>query len=438
MELIRARRRCPGPGVAAIMLFIIISGSVLAEGAAWPGPAFITASSWEALLAAPIAGTPDLTAGFGARAGFFAEGIKPLKGLGAGMAISYAWLNSSGGTIIPAVGAAGEFSFRIPVARIFSLRPKLELGAAYSPSAAGGTWSVDMAAGFSMAFLMGSRNYVVLSPMARWTPSLVNRLTLSLSLGTRTESVWMRQLPMPVPSLAGVPALYSPDGDGTDDDFTVRLDCENIRQVRSWSITILDSQEKVFLSRSGLGIPPVEYTWDGVSDDGRLVDPAADYRFIYSIKDSLGRSSEAESRFTVDILVIKTGNQYKIRVPSILFPSNSADLAGTEWMVSANSKVLNRLVTLFARFPEYSIIVEGHANSLYWQNTASFTAEQKNELVPLSQSRADSVRAALVSLGIASERIQARGVGGSEPIVPFEDAENAWKNRRVEFILKKQ
>jgi len=106
-------------------------------------------------------------------------------------------------------------------------------------------------------------------------------------------------------------------------------------------------------------------------------------------------------------------------------------------MVSANKKVLGRLVTLFARFPDYSIVVEGHANSLYWQNADAFSAEQKNELVPLSQSRAESVRKALVSLGIASGRIKALGVGGTEPIVAFSDTHNAWKNRRVEFILVK-
>jgi outer membrane protein OmpA-like peptidoglycan-associated protein len=38
-------------------------------------------------------------------------------------------------------------------------------------------------------------------------------------------------------------------------------------------------------------------------------------------------------------------------------------------------------------------------------------------------------------LGIAPERIQARGLGGLEPLVPFSDAVSAWKNRRVEFLL---
>ena len=29
------------------------------------------------------------------------------------------------------------------------------------------------------------------------------------------------------------------------------------------------------------------------------------------------------------------------------------------------------------------------------------------------------------------------GLGGTEPVVPFSDLKNRWKNRRVEFILIK-
>jgi len=32
-------------------------------------------------------------------------------------------------------------------------------------------------------------------------------------------------------------------------------------------------------------------------------------------------------------------------------------------------------------------------------------------------------------------RLSTKGMGSSEPVVDFKDAQNRWKNRRVEFIL---
>jgi outer membrane protein OmpA-like peptidoglycan-associated protein len=43
--------------------------------------------------------------------------------------------------------------------------------------------------------------------------------------------------------------------------------------------------------------------------------------------------------------------------------------------------------------------------------------------------------AALVERGIEKNRLEAKGLGGREPLVPHTDEANRWKNRRVEFIL---
>ena len=64
--------------------------------------------------------------------------------------------------------------------------------------------------------------------------------------------------------------------------------------------------------------------------------------------------------------------------------------------------------------------------------------EQEQELLPLSKLRAEAIRAALVAEGIEAARVSTTGVGAAEPIVPFSDLDNRWKNRRVEFILVKQ
>jgi outer membrane protein OmpA-like peptidoglycan-associated protein len=55
----------------------------------------------------------------------------------------------------------------------------------------------------------------------------------------------------------------------------------------------------------------------------------------------------------------------------------------------------------------------------------------------LSQKRAESIRQALVERGFPAARIKAVGKGNADPVVPYTDKANQWKNRRVEFILEK-
>jgi outer membrane protein OmpA-like peptidoglycan-associated protein len=75
---------------------------------------------------------------------------------------------------------------------------------------------------------------------------------------------------------------------------------------------------------------------------------------------------------------------------------------------------------------------------VYWNDPVRAGREEKEELAPLSLSRAEAVKNALVALGLKAERISVAGLGGTAPIVPFGDEENRWKNRRVEFILLKK
>ena len=410
-------------------------------GVPWPGVALLSVSAWQAEFNVPVSEGASLTPGAGARASFGAEGIRPLGGLGAMAALSYRWLGDGSDSVLARAGVALELSYRAPVAGLLSLRPALELGASYGFGQAGsGGWGLDVAAGVGLAVRLGGREYLTLSPAVRWAPVGDGTASFALAIGSRTETAWRMPVPEAGPRIESVPALYSPDGDGRDDDFNVRLRFRNARAVEAWSLEVRDSSGAAFARREGAGRPPAAFAWDGLSDDGRLVDPAADYSLTLSTRDVLGRTAEAEARFIVDILVIKVGDRYKVRVPPIVFPSNSADLGavGAEWMVKANQSTLERLIMLFSRFPEYSIVVEGHANAVRWSDPAALAAEQRDELEPLSLSRAEAVRAALVALGIAPARIRSSGLGGSEPLVPFSNEAESWRNRRVEFLLIKK
>ena len=74
--------------------------------------------------------------------------------------------------------------------------------------------------------------------------------------------------------------------------------------------------------------------------------------------------------------------------------------------------------------PNIKIEIQGHTD-----NKGNAGYNQK-----LSQSRADSVRAYLVSHGIDVGRLTSKGFGMSQPLVPNNTEANRTLNRRVQFV----
>ena len=99
-----------------------------------------------------------------------------------------------------------------------------------------------------------------------------------------------------------------------------------------------------------------------------------------------------------------------------------------------NRALISELVAYLARYPGYDIVVEGHTNRARFE--LSFAKEQREEMLPLAAARADAVLRALTAAGVARNRISVEAIGGLEPLADFRDADNCWKNRRVEIVLK--
>ena len=138
----------------------------------------------------------------------------------------------------------------------------------------------------------------------------------------------------------------------------------------------------------------------------------------------------------VDVLVMREGDKLKIRISSITFAADTADYLGVEAdKVEKNLRALKRLAEIFEKYRAYNVLIEGHAVNLNWANPAAAEREEKEELAPLSLARAESVKEALVELGMDGRRITTEGLGGRFPVVPHGDLDNRWKNRRVEFVL---
>jgi outer membrane protein OmpA-like peptidoglycan-associated protein len=234
-------------------------------------------------------------------------------------------------------------------------------------------------------------------------------------------------------SFEGLP--FSPDNDGVNDELTIRLSVDSQVPITGWEIAILDPAQHSFNRFSGKGAPSREIIWNGLSETGELVDAAQDYTFTFSIRDELGNAGTVTKAIPVDVLVIRDGDKYKVKIASITFVADKADFTNVDpEKAEKNSWVVKRLAEIFKKYSQYKIRIEGHANRVNYANKSAW-AKEDAELLPLSKSRADAIREALIREGIEAARITTAGVGASQPVVDFSDRDNIWKNRRVEFIL---
>jgi outer membrane protein OmpA-like peptidoglycan-associated protein len=118
--------------------------------------------------------------------------------------------------------------------------------------------------------------------------------------------------------------------------------------------------------------------------------------------------------------VILTSREVKIGTEVVFRPS-SADID------ARSTTVLAEVADVLAHNPQIRVQVQGHTDNSGEPGT--------NRM--LSQRRADSVRQWLINAGIEAARIEAKGYGDEQPIVPNLTPESRARNRRVQFTLLK-
>jgi len=243
----------------------------------------------------------------------------------------------------------------------------------------------------------------------------------------------------PVLSVSFSPLFFSPDGDGENDELFVTISCRDESPIEEWRIEIREPEPPylLFSEWSGKGSPPAEIVWDGYSSKGELVQSATDYPFTLTVTNIYKKSSTFSGVIEVDVLVLLEGDRLRVQVPSILFGPNVGNFnLLDEDQLFRNDYILRRIALVLNKFDTYKVYVEGHAN-LTAPTENGRRIEQERELRPLSELRAIHVVDYLVRLGVDRSRLTPFGIGGARPVVPYEDRNNWWKNRRVEFILVK-
>lgn len=116
---------------------------------------------------------------------------------------------------------------------------------------------------------------------------------------------------------------------------------------------------------------------------------------------------------------IGDGIKLTLKENAVRFDTGKSTLTAT---AKAN---LDKLVTVFNEYADTNIFIYGHTDS-----TGSDAINQ-----PLSEQRAASVKAYLISRGLAASRFQTTGMGSSEPIASNETTDGKSQNRRVEFAI---
>lgn len=237
---------------------------------------------------------------------------------------------------------------------------------------------------------------------------------------------------------------FTPDGDGINDVAIFDLRTEYLEaEPEYWAVSIFDKKNQEIRRYEGHGRHPSQIVWDGESADGELVFSRNDYRASFTVipsvkdKERTGISElKAEDSVKTGILfqVVIPDKQWKIIVNTIHFDPDRATFEKiSEEQRQENFDTLEILSKEIAEHGEVEVLVEGYAN-----NVSNTERENRQELIPLSRLRAETIMKLLIENGLDEEVLSYKGNGGMNPIAKWEDHDNWWKNRRVEFIVTRK
>lgn len=134
--------------------------------------------------------------------------------------------------------------------------------------------------------------------------------------------------------------------------------------------------------------------------------------------------------YASNFTLAETGKDARSKVVKDLFEMGKASTTAIKFKVNSDAllpesnTIINELVMAMKANATARVKIIGHTDS---------DGDDKNNLA-LSLQRATAVKAKMVSLGIASNRLTTDGMGESKPTADNSSAEGKAKNRRVEFI----
>ncbi len=161
--------------------------------------------------------------------------------------------------------------------------------------------------------------------------------------------------------------------------------------------------------------------FDGFQDDDGAPDPDNDGDGIADVDDKCPNEAETFNDYQDEDGCPDTKPAVDVGQSVVLegvnFASGSAEL-------TANSmRILDNVAEDMLKYPDIEVEIRG-----YTDNTGSYQGNIK-----ISQRRADTVKAYLVSRGVRPYRITTKGYGPENPVAPNNTREGRAQNRRIEF-----
>jgi len=120
-----------------------------------------------------------------------------------------------------------------------------------------------------------------------------------------------------------------------------------------------------------------------------------------------------------DLQAKQTDRGIVITLNDVLFNVDRAELS------AEGMRTVQKMADVLLQEPQSAVLIEGFTDS---------TGSADHNL-QLSQRRAESVRNALIGLGVKSDKIATRGYGEAFPVASNADAGSRQLNRRVEIVL---
>jgi len=221
---------------------------------------------------------------------------------------------------------------------------------------------------------------------------------------------------------------------GVEGNVFMSVLVENNSEITDWNLEIRDDRGNILRSYTGEGDPSGDVAWNSVSDPGLLSGDPENFTITLDVTDAGGNRSSIDERLPLDILLVRRNGKLFLMVPNIIFGAYQDSLASAgPRMEQQNRDSLKKVVNIYERYPQYDLGLEAHALNIYLGGPRE--AQEEKILFPLTERRGETVKNALIDLGMDGDHIQTRAYGGQFPIADVTDRSVWWKNRRVEFIM---
>ena len=253
---------------------------------------------------------------------------------------------------------------------------------------------------------------------------------------SRDEFDFFHDLTPPVVSVDITSTPFAVNGRELEGEVDIVPFVEDESGIYSWSMDIIYSGNKID-TINGKEVPGDGIKWYGKGSTSERAESKKEFTASLSITDMNGNTAAMDSNFSIDIIAYVENGKYYLMVPDIIFSAykSSLDSRGRE-TGEKNLQTVKKVSELFKKYPEYTIVLEGHALNVFQGTSSAKEKKEEGVLLPLTQKRAESVRKALIREGVPEDKIVIEYFGGKFPVEPVKDMKNRWKNRRVEFVIK--